>query len=186
MPLPPWSTNDDRVVLFHGCLAHHAADISMYGVDLNQCDTRTDFGRGFYLTTLEKQARTFAEAKARSPNNFPVSGPAVVRFRIPWSRLAVLESISFVVPNDDGARFWRLVKHCRALPPTPEGTHKDPPNRWYDIAMGPVALRWQNEERVARPHSDQISFHTQRAVDILNELIEHNDGEGFKIYNFEL
>ena len=39
---------------------------------------------------------------------------------------------------------------------------------WYDVVAGPVSRDWVNREIV--PGADQVSFHTRRAVAVLNAV----------------
>jgi hypothetical protein len=74
----------------------------------------------------------------------------------------------FVLP--DMERYWPLVKHCRARPPVAEGKHRVPPTPWYDLAVGPVARRWQGDQHDAIEKSDQFSFHTAKSIAVLNAV----------------
>jgi len=88
-PAPPWQPDrSDYVILWHGCTAFDkdAIEAKGKGIDLAYCRVDTDFGRGFYTTTLERQARQWAWSRflvwqARNPG---VTGnqPVVLRFRV--------------------------------------------------------------------------------------------------------
>jgi len=57
-PAPDWtSERNEYVVLWHGCTMLAKDAIEANGIDLARCAVNTDFGRGFYTTTLERQAR---------------------------------------------------------------------------------------------------------------------------------
>src|SRR2546430_441413 len=58
---PPWQPDrSDYAILWHGCTALEKDAIEAGGIDLSRCAVDTDFGRGFYVTTLERQARQWA------------------------------------------------------------------------------------------------------------------------------
>ena len=160
-----WDTTNDRIRLYHGCMWDDAVKIGNTGVDTTKGRSRTDFGQGFYLTTSVHQANDWAVTKVKRAilRKEPSSPATVIIFVVPWEQLALLESIVFVVPDQE--RYWPLVKHCRANPP---GTHRIVPKPlWYDLAVGPVARRWQGDEREVNPDFDQYSFHTDKAVTVL-------------------
>jgi hypothetical protein len=83
---PPWQPNrSDFIVLWHGCTNDNRQSIEQ-GIALGHCAPDTDFGRGFYTTTLDFQARQWAwirffkwqRANPNRKNNWPV----VLRFRV--------------------------------------------------------------------------------------------------------
>jgi Protein of unknown function (DUF3990) len=162
---PPAWTNQD-LLLYHGTLQHHAKKI-LKGVKLAPCRRRTDFGRGFYTTTLERQARAWAWALSlRSPG----TAPAVIQFTVDRNRLSRLDTLWFVRGGFDADDFWSLVHHCRIT----GGDHRralpvryKKPVQWYDVVVGPVAAFW--EQRTAIFDSDQASFHTEKAIQLLND-----------------
>ena len=53
-------------------ILYHRTNIDIQSIDLEQCMPYKDFGRGFYLTDLEQQAKDMALRKAKfSPNTSP-------------------------------------------------------------------------------------------------------------------
>ena len=55
---PPWKPDlSEYVILWHGCTVVAKNHIEAHGIDLARCAVDTDFGRGFYTTTLQRQAR---------------------------------------------------------------------------------------------------------------------------------
>jgi hypothetical protein len=60
-PPPAWTTSDysRHVVLWHGCLRSQLRSIR-HGIDPTKGDPATDFGRGFYTSTVVRQARHWA------------------------------------------------------------------------------------------------------------------------------
>jgi Protein of unknown function (DUF3990) len=157
-PWPPWTNPEIR--LFHGTIQATAEDIVRYGVDISMGTPRTDFGRGFYVTTDENNARHWAMRKAARLG----VEPAVVRVTLGRAELGQLESIVFVRGSLLAEEFWSFVAHCRAGRP-----HRPATQDFYDVAYGPVAKVWfGNPNSAIWADYDQISFHTKTAQDMLN------------------
>jgi hypothetical protein len=147
------------LILYHGTLASDVASI-LAGVSVERGQPRRDFGRGFYTTTLERQAWAWARERAARRAGRRAQ-PAVVQFRVPRDALAQLETLYFVRGDPDAADYWAFVDHCRQ----DRGAHR-PDGSWYDVVAGPVTLYW--DERILIAGADQIGFHTDRAATILN------------------
>ena len=189
-PAPPWGPpRSDRVVLWHGCTAFDKDAIERSGIDLKFCAADTDFGRGFYTTTLERQARQWAWNrfyKLQKGDPKTKNYPVVLRFRVRRYSvsktspaldcgLADLESLAFVIGDYNNDDFWSLVQHCRQSTPGNDHDHKKEPSGWYDLVSGPVAAFW--DQRVAMDDADQFSFHVG-GIAILNALIDQGKGKG--------
>jgi hypothetical protein len=153
----PWT--NQNVLLYHGTLDVHVASIRA-GVNPALGRAATDFGRGFYTTTVERQARSWAFGLSRRRAG---TRPAVVRFDVPRDDLAGLESIWFVRGSPDAEDFWSLVVYCR----TGGVAHaRAKAAGWYDVAVGPIAAAWKR--RLLKADADQISFHTTAAAKVLD------------------
>jgi hypothetical protein len=181
-PAPAW--NPDRsshLVLWHGCTGNDRLGIEKHGIELSRSRLALDFGRGFYTTTLERQARHWAWIRYFDPrSNRKNNQPVVLRFNLLREDLAKLQSLSFVRAAYDGLDFWSFVQHCRqSTEPDPNtaspGTvhdHRGPVYEmgyWYDLVSGPAAAFW--EQRAAMADADQFSFHTASGIACLNALI---------------
>ena len=151
-------TNQD-FTLYHGTLKRHLPSI-LSGVTLSASKPDNDFGRGFYTTTLRRQAQAWAWQRAAQSSK---DQPAVVEFTLQRDDVAGLASLWFVRGAYDADDFWSLVTHCRS------GSldHMRSFNQgWYDVVVGPVAAAWR--QRVALTDFDQVSFHTPGALVVLN------------------
>lgn len=189
-PAPTWQPDrSDYVFLWHGCTAFDKTRIEQQGIDPTCGNVASDFGRGFYTTTLERQARQWAWERFFDwqKQNPGVTGnqPVVLRFRVRRYRLAVrrnplddgldnLASLAFVLADYGYEDYWSLVQHCRQSSPTMINDHQRPPTGWYDMISGSVAAFWR--QRVAMDDADQFSFHTERAAGVLSARIQ----EGLK------
>ena len=158
-----------------------------------------DFGRGFYTTTFEWQAKIWAEKRVdESRVKGSVLEGGIIWFAVPLSQLAPLHSIAFVRPEPDNDLFWSLVCDCRefpaGLPPDPKKyTHRYPHpdgGTMYDMVIGPVAADWSSKKkpmfrRQVYAEYDQFSFHTPAAAAIFNDLIRTGrQGTDFDFYTF--
>jgi hypothetical protein len=164
IPVPPWNNPD--LVLYHGTIQMSAIAITSDGIALSEARIRTDFGPGFYTTTHLEQAREWAAKKSRSIRG---SAPAVVAFRIERNALSQLDALFFVRGNHDALDFWRLVHYCRDSEPVIKGRAdhlRQIEPAAYDVIAGPVA-RFPTDERLIYSDMDQVSFHTQAALDLL-------------------
>jgi hypothetical protein len=150
-------------------------EASATGIELKYSKFDLDFGRGFYTTTVERQARQWAWIRFYDPKytRTTANQPVVLRFRVSRKELGRLMSLHFVLGDYGNEDFWSLAQHCRQSvqgPPPVINDHKGPNAGWYDLVTGPVAAFWQ--QRVAMDDADQVSFHTKNATDILNRLIQ--------------
>jgi hypothetical protein len=131
------------------------------GINLRFVQARQDFGRGFYTTPLQRQAVAWALKAANRPAVF--DAPAVIAFDVSLDDLARLDTLAFVRGEFEADRFWSLVWRCRQ-----NDTHHDRVTNdgWYDVVVGPVAADWS--QRIPMMGYEQLSFHTARAVTLLN------------------
>mgnify|MGYP002625486024 FL=1 len=106
------------MILFHG------TNIPFDNIDLSKCRPNKDFGRGFYLTSIESQAVEMAQRRC----NFSEKGSPVVQ-KYEWDEdtdglnVLVFDGISvewaeFIVKNRDRKQ---------------QSSHK------YDLVIGPIA-----------------------------------------------
>jgi hypothetical protein len=183
-PADPWGKRSKYVILWHGCTTVDKNAIEKNGVDPAKGRADTDFGRGFYTTTIERQARYWAWIRFYDPKFKRATGfqPVVLRFRVERHELAKLTCINFGVGAYENEDFWSLVQHCRQSTATAVNDHAGPVaeggHQWYDIACGPVAAFW--DQRSAMHDADQISFHTTAAAQLLTDLINSGDSNQYK------
>lgn len=154
------------LVVFHGTDLASARVLTSasggrdHAIDLGSCRLRTDFGQGFYVTTVERQAQDWADRRVgRRP---PGSMAAVIRFEIDRDELAKCADLVFSNPAGDDA-YWTFVRHCR-LAMIPVHGRETP----YDIVVGPVSL-WT--QRQLMRDCDQIGLHTERSLALLRRPV---------------
>jgi Protein of unknown function (DUF3990) len=195
-----WSDVCGTITLWHGTVSESIAPICN-NVDPLRGARATDFGRGFYTTTYEMQARTWAiktHQKRRAEDREYSGQPAVIWFRVPLRELAPLHSLAFIRPEPDNELFWSLVGHCRSFPPNANALRKythlcDSAGSadWYDMVCGPVAADWpQKGKKLFRRQVylgyDQYSFHTPSAVGIFNRLLQGVRNTDYDWYTLSL
>jgi hypothetical protein len=153
----------------------------------------TDFGQGFYTTTLLRQAADWAYMRYKRESLFnrgmPDYQPVVAWFVVLRGELARLDSLAFVRGDYGADAYWSFVQHCRSSGRATKSrsavvhdhqrdTSATP--TWYDMVSGPVAAFWQ--QRSAMLGADQIGFHTARGVDVLNDIMR----SGTRGINFDV
>jgi hypothetical protein len=139
---------------------------------LNKCEPFKDFGKGFYTTKLEQHASERAANLAAQRMTKPVLN--VFDFDDKYLIDKTLKVKRFLEPSAEWVEF---IMHCR------DRKQSQPPHN-YDIVEGAIAndrMRVQfalfergviNLETVLNrityvENTHQISFHTQRAIDLL-------------------
>ena len=153
-------------------ILYHGSNVAVRHIDLDRCRPFKDFGRGFYLTTIESQA----EAMARRATRIQGHGtPTVSTFDLDdgWKDCG-LNVMQFTHPTREWAQFV-VNNRDRQF----EELHSLLCNRLnqYDIVYGPVAddaivasFQLYQDGRISidelvdrlrfRKLSDQFSFHT--------------------------
>lgn len=151
------------LILYHGTIERYARRIEV-GLDITNARVNTDFGRGFYTTTWREQAITMS---SKIEVLHPGERPYIVIFMVDRNTLSGLRMLSFVRGDRNADDFWALVRNCR-LREANHANHAVPDLVWYDVVSGPVAKKWRRNYE-CRPGYDQISFHTERALNLLDD-----------------
>lgn len=160
MLYPPGRWSNSVLRLYHGTTRDHARAIAEGGASVTRGRAARDFGSGFYTTTLERQARSWAYEVARDR----MSPAAVVRFDVDREAFASLATLAFVRGDFDANDFWSFVVHCRIGGRGHARFARA--DTLYDVVIGPVAAFWTQRSTIWG--SDQISFHTPAAEAALN------------------
>jgi adenine specific DNA methylase Mod len=151
----------DELILYHG------TNVYFEQVDLNHSKDKRDFGRGFYTTTQIEQAQNWAE---NMNIRYGGDGNYVMKYKIHF------DSELFIKVFNGLNREWlTMIKDNRLI----GGIQHN-----YDIVIGPVAddntirtvalyvadiytEEMALEQLKSFDASDQVSIHTQRALDCL-------------------
>ena len=158
-------------------ILYHGTNLAIKDIDLSICKPHKDFGQGFYLTTLEDQAQKMAKRVARIYGGVPTVN--VYRFDETVLDKDILSICRFEQPTIDWALF---VTNNR-------NDMRDGENNLdfkYDVVIGPVAdddlsmlfslftdgfideTALMNGMKFKRL-TDQYSFHTKRAIELLHK-----------------
>ena len=163
-------------------LLYHGSNQEISTIDLSLCKPYKDFGRGFYLTTIEQQAELMAKRTARIFGGSPFV--TAYTFNETFLTDATFSIKTFAVPDIEWAMFV-LNNRNRDFQ-----NHFDPNSNQdnkYDIVSGPVAnddiallFRSFINEHIGLPSlvsgleykklNDQYSFHTVRAAALLSKV----------------
>lgn len=149
-------------MLFHGTSDTYAAAIVSGPILSSRGRPFRDFGPGFYTTTIDLQAHTWAAEIASSITG---AKPAVIEITVSREDLASLDALAFVRGDFHAVDFWSLVHYCRAGA-TDHGRTAPGKAKYYDVVYGPVAAFWNQRSCISG--ADQISFHTPSADLVLN------------------
>jgi Protein of unknown function (DUF3990) len=161
MLFPPARWTNAPVRLYHGTVLSYAEKMITDGVDVSLGRTSTDFGPGFYTTTLEHQAQNWAYQLAQVR---PGEAAAVVAIDVSRDELAWLDTLAFVRGDFYAEDYWSFVVYCRSG--ARDHRRVGHPAELFDLVVGPVASFWQ--QRAAMDGADQVSFHTAAAETLLN------------------
>jgi hypothetical protein len=163
----PWRNSadwsDDELALFHGTDAESAVSIQRDGIRLDIGRPEREFGQGFYTTTSLRQATSWATKKAGTKRL-----PAVLEFRASRDDLAKLEMLAFVRSSSTATDFWNFVEYCRD---GGQAHGRIGENKFYDFVAGPVTTKGPFGP-VTLADSDQLSFHTEKAIAVLRLLTD--------------
>jgi hypothetical protein len=161
--MTPLAWTNQEMVLYHGTTSSMGRDIVDGGVSLSFSRRLTDFGLGFYATTNLRQARLLATERAEVRR----ATAAVVELRLPRESLAALDSLAFVLGGPGADDFWSLIQFCRSGA-AGHGRDHHVTSDSYDVIFGPVTKNVG--QRTIYQDYDQVSFHTDRALQLLNRI----------------
>jgi len=153
---------NQKLQLFHGTHLLAADQIKAEGrFAFERTRLSTDFGQGLYTTTNFNQAEVWAEKAATraSHANGNYIKPRILVAEMDRNKLSQLSILFFIRYSPD---FIDLIEHCRA------GKIHSPSNNKYDVIAGPLS---RHPRRGVFRGKDQISFHTQKACELLFDSI---------------
>ena len=157
-------------------ILYHGTYTDFESIDLTRCMPYKDFGRGFYLTDIEQQAKDMALRKSKF---VPNSKPCVLAYEFEEKYLTdgTLKVKLFENPTEEWAQFIIDNRY-------------NPENRQvhdYDVVIGPIAddgvalqiglfrdglidLSSLAKALEYKKLNKQIYFGTQKAIDLLKRL----------------
>lgn len=156
-------------------ILYHGSNVEIEKIDLMKCRPYKDFGKGFYLTDIRRQAERMA---ARTANMF--RGEPILtsfEFDLDTAERQGLKIKVFNSPNEEWAHFVMANRDINVVQPCHD----------YDIVIGPVAddtiarlLRMFTENFISERQlvkeltftevSSQYFFHTEAAINMLKKI----------------
>lgn len=154
---------------------YHGSNTIIESIDLSKCRPYKDFGKGFYLTDIQEQARRMAARTVRMFNGIPTV--TTFEFDLDKAIAEGLKILTFDAPDSEWARF---VMQNRDI-------NIEQPSHDFDIVIGPVAddtisrlLRMFTENFITEEQllkeltfsrvTSQYFFHTEAAIEMLKKL----------------
>ena len=137
-------------------IVYHGSYIEIKQIDLSKCEPHRDFGRGFYVTKIERHAESWTKRKARFKHN-----GFVTEYEFYYSELVTRKCKikQFETYNEEWLDFVVLNRN-----------DKNPiPAHDYDIVEGPVA-----DDKVQNRIEDYLNGEISK-TDFLEELKWHEE-----------
>ncbi len=156
-------------------ILYHGSNMAIESIDLSKCRPYKDFGKGFYLTDIRRQAERMA---VRTTKMFR-GEPTLTSFEFDLDS-AMRQGLKIKVFNSPDEEWARFVMANRDV-------NVEQPGHDYDIVIGPVAddtiarlLRmftenFISEEQLVRELTfsevtSQYFFHTEAAIKMLKKI----------------
>ena len=167
------------------CVLFHGTPVNFNQVDISKSNTYTDFGKGFYLTSILEQAVEWAGRKRmervavnnwKSLKNFPLT--YVLKFEL---SLEKLKKMNYKIYEGYTTEWLKKVSTCRDR----RLSKQNQAQQEFDVTIGPMAdnhvgevlakywLGEYDEEETLqmiqfRKPNMQIAFHTERSLEAIH------------------
>lgn len=156
-------------------ILYHGSNVAIERIDLAKCRPYKDFGKGFYLTAIRRQAERMA---ARTTKMFHRE-PTLTSFEFDLDS-ALKHGLKIKIFNSPEEEWARFVMANRDI-------NMEQPSHYYDIVIGPVAddtiarlLRMFTENFISEQQlvdeltfsevTSQYFFHTEAAINMLKKI----------------
>ena len=162
---------------------YHGSNVVIESINLAMCRPYKDFGKGFYLTDIEEQAKQMAKRVSRIYGGSPV----VNTFEIQddFRKMSDIKIKDFGIQTTE--EWAKFVMNNRSRPITDEVNTLCNKDNKYDIVIGPVAddnmvllfRQYENEiidfetllkGMIYKKTSSQYSFHTEKGIRLLRKV----------------
>ncbi len=162
---------------------YHGSNVVIESINLAMCRPYKDFGKGFYLTDIEEQAKQMAKRVARIYGGSPI----VNSFEIQddFRKLSNIKIKDFGIQTTE--EWAKFVMNNRNRTFTDEANTLCNKDNKYDIVIGPVAddnmallfRQYENEiidfetllkGMIYKKTSSQYSFHTEKSIRLLRKV----------------
>lgn len=155
-------------------ILYHGSNVEIEKINLARCRPYKDFGKGFYLTDIRRQAERMAARTAKMFRGEPIL--TSFEFDLDTTEKQGLKIKVFDSPNEEWARFVMANRDINVVQPCHD----------YDIVIGPVAddtiarlLRMFTENFISEQQlvkeltftevTSQYFFHTEAAINMLKK-----------------
>lgn len=156
-------------------ILYHGSNVEIVKINLAKCRPYKDFGKGFYLTDIRRQAERMAARTAKMFRGEPIL--TSFEFDLDTAEKQGLKIKVFDSPNEEWARFVMANRDINVVQPCHD----------YDIVIGPVAddtiarlLRMFTENFISEQQlvkeltftevTSQYFFHTEAAINMLKKI----------------
>ena len=163
---------------------YHGSNIAIDNINLAMCRPYKDFGQGFYLTDIEKQAEKMAIRVARIYGEKPIVN--IYEIDDDFKDFKDLKIKNFGIQTTE--EWARFVMNNRSRAFTDMKNVLCNKDNKYDIVIGPVAddnmallfRQYENEiidfetlvkGMIYKETSSQYSFHTENSVKLLRKVM---------------
>ena len=163
-------------------LLYHGSNTDIKEINLAMCRPYKDFGQGFYLTSIKKQAEKMAESVARIYGGSPILNTYEIDDSFMQREDLNIRDFG-VETSEEWARFVRNNRNKRFADFANPECNLD---KKYDIVIGPIAdddmtllfrqyengmITFENMLRgmIYKETTNQYSFHTEKAVSLLRK-----------------
>ena len=163
-------------------LLYHGSNTDVKEINLAMCRPYKDFGQGFYLTSIKKQAEKMAERVARIYGGSPILNTYEIDDSFMQREDLNIRDFG-VETSEEWARFVRNNRNKRFADFANPECNLD---KKYDIVIGPIAdddmtllfrqyengmMTFENMLRgmIYKETTNQYSFHTEKAVSLLRK-----------------
>lgn len=163
---------------------YHVSNIAIDNINLAMCRPYKDFGQGFYLTDIEKQAEKMAIRVARIYGEKPIVN--IYEIDDDFKDFKDLKIKDFGIQTTE--EWARFVMNNRSRVFTDIKNVLCNKDNKYDIVIGPVAddnmalmfRQYENEiidfetlvkGMIYKETSSQYSFHTEKSVKLLRKVM---------------
>ena len=164
-------------------LLYHGSNTDIKEINLSMCRLYKDFGRGFYLTVMKKQAEKMAMRVAKIYGGFPILNVYEINDSFLENKELNIKDFG-TTTSEEWARF---VKNNRSKKFYNFSDMECNFDNKYDIVIGPIAndnmallfrqyengmISFENmvEGMVYKETTNQYSFHTEKAVHLLKKV----------------
>lgn len=162
---------------------YHGSNVVIESINLAMCRPYKDFGKGFYLTDIEEQAKQMAKRVARIYGGSPVVN--MFEIQDDFRKMSDIKIKDFGIQTTEEWAKFVMSNRNRAF--TDEVNTLCNRDNKYDIVIGPVAddnmallfRQYENEiidfetllkGMIYKKTSSQYSFHTEKVIRLLRKV----------------